>query len=366
MDCQNGFFGNVGPRIGLPRQPYLPTATPNAMTHPTDWQRLLTNRPSWLILFAVTLCTAFAATTAFADCTGRQGDRILLVSTRPVGCSTDCNRLSASSYAAERISNKWVKSDTTSLLASLNPSIPTVVYVHGNQIDASSARKRGLDVYRCLTRSACDERPIQFVVFSWASTKVPGLLRDYREKAARTRPVAAQLAWVVNQVPEGAPVGILGYSYGARVSSGAAHLLAGGALNGLRLCETSLKRPMRAVFLAAAEDACWIAPGRYHGMALYQLDSLLVTCNPKDPAMKFYKFVSKISKPTALGYTGPKGLTAGISSQVRTINVSSSVGRSHDLYRYLNATGVMRATWRRLTFSDLPTASEPTLAMANK
>ena len=336
------------------------------MTHSSDWQRLISNQSSWLVLLLGILCTSLSTSAAFADCAGRVADRILLVSTRPVGCSTDCSCLSANSYAAEKILNKWVEKDATLLLASLDPSIPTVVYVHGNQIDANGARKRGLDVYRCLTRFACDERPIQFVVFSWASTKVPGLLRDYREKAARTRPVAAQLAWVVNQVPEGAPVGVIGYSYGARVSSGAAHLLAGGSLNGLQLCETTLKRPMRAVFLAAAEDACWIAPGRYHGMAMYQLDSLLVTCNPKDPAMRFYKFVSKTGKPTALGYAGPKGLTAGMSSQVRTFNVSGSVGRSHDLYRYLNASGVMRATWRRLTFSDLPASNEPTLALASK
>ncbi len=364
MDCQNGFLGMPVQEVDFPVS-LLSTATRLSMTHISyKHGRTKGSQAKWFVILAIVAITSLTAPSAFADCAGREGDRIFLVSTRPVGCSTSITQLENQSYAAERISKQWIKSEPNSLLNSLDPNTPTIVYVHGNQVDSTSARQRGMDVYRCLTRSACDDRPIQFVIFSWAASKVPGFLRDFREKASRTRPVAAQLAWVVNRIPEGAPVGILGYSYGARVSSGAAHLLAGGSMNGLRFCEKSLTRPMRAVFLAAAEDACWIAPGNYHGLALYQLDSLLLTCNPKDPAMRFYKFVSKTGKPTALGYAGPRGLSSDISSQVRTVNVSNSVGRSHDLYRYLNASGIMRSAWRRLSFSDVPSDAKPTLAMA--
>ncbi|WP_146446797.1 hypothetical protein [Botrimarina colliarenosi] len=277
------------------------------------------------------------------------------MSTRPAGCSTDAARVAQGVEASERIDGRWNASPFDSLMESLDPTRPIVVYVHGNQITASAARQRGLDVYRHLVGCAEDERPIQFVIFSWCSDKVPGLLRDYREKAARTRPVAWQLAWVFDHLPYGSHVGLLGYSYGARVSSGAAHLMAGGSLSGLRYatdCSDCRVKSVRAVFLAAAYDACWNSPRSYHGMALERIDSLLTTINPRDPAMRFYKWVPTEANPPALGGDGPKGLTREQASRVRLLPVANTVGKSHNLYDYLAAPGVMRMAWRRLAFAD--------------
>lgn len=319
-------------------------------------------------LLAASASLAHAAPAACAPV--RLGDRVLLVSTRPVGCTTSPERMAAGVYAAELTDGgscpRWVETPFDSLMASLDPSLPVVFYVHGNQITASAARQRGRDVYRRLIRCACDERPIQFVVFSWCSDKVKGLMRDYREKAARTRPVAWQLAWVMDRLPSGARVGVLAYSYGARVASGAAHLMAGGSMSGLRYeplsgdCRACGPASIRAVFLAAAYDACWNARGRYHGMALERIDSLLVTIDRKDPAMKFFKWVSTTSDPPAMGGVGPRGLDRWQASKVSVRNVVSAVGRSHDLYDYLATPGLMRSSWRRLTFADTPLA-EPTL-----
>jgi len=243
-----------------------------------------------------------------------------------------------------------------SLFATLDPATPIVFYVHGNQINAPDARRRGLDVYRRLVRCAADGRPIQFVVFSWCSDKVPGLLKDYREKAARTRPVGWQFAWVLDRLPAGSRVGVLGYSYGARVSSGAAHLLAGGSLSGLRYSGRGGPASVRAVFLAAAYDACWNSPRAYHGRALDRIDTLLVTVNPRDPAMKFYKWVPRLADPPAMGGVGPRGLTREQASRVSLARVTGSVGKTHDLYDYLSEPGVMSRAWRRLTFADAPLA----------
>lgn len=292
----------------------------------------------------------------------RPGDRVLLLSTRPVGCSTSADRLASGAYAAERVGSSWSRTDPVGMLASIDAATPTVVYIHGNKINAADARTRGMSVYRRLTRCAGDERPLQFLIFSWVADEGPGLLRDYRRKAARTGPVGAQLAWAIDRMPEGAPVGLLGYSFGARIASGASHLLAGGSLGRLVHGE-GRPRPMRGVYLAAAMDACWLAPGRRHGMARFRLDSLLVTTNPRDPAMRLYGVIEKGYDPDALGERGPKGLDAATAAQVRTRDVSGSVGRSHDLYRYIAAPGVMQSAWRRLAFVDTSTATaEPTLA----
>lgn len=290
----------------------------------------------------------------------RAGDRVLLLSTRPVGCTTSAEKLSLGAYAAELHAGggccDWQEAPAADLLGSLDPGKPIVFYVHGNQIDPGMARRRGLDVYRRFICCARDDRPIQFVTFSWCSAKVRGPLKDYRVKAARTRPVAAQLAWVIGRLPDKAAVGLIGYSYGARVSSGAAHLLEGGSLSGLRSPERLSEKRLRAVFLAAAFDAGWLGPACYHGRAMRSFESLLVTVNPCDPAMRFYKLVPRGSDPDALGGVGPICLSADYASRITKRRVSGSVGRSHDLYAYLASPGLMRTAWDRLTFSDSPYA----------
>ncbi|QDT70765.1 hypothetical protein MalM25_37210 [Planctomycetes bacterium MalM25] len=317
------------------------------------------------LLLAVPLLALVAAADA-ADCV-RPGDRLVLVSTRPVGCTTDAERLAEGVFAAERAEGRWVATPLGEALGSLDPAQPIVFYVHGNQIETAAARRRGRHVYQRLIRCG-DDRPVQFVIFSWCSGKVPGLVKDYRVKAARTRPVAWQLAWVLDRLPSGSRVGLLGYSYGARVSSGASHLLAGGSLSGLAYpgCSACGVSSMRAVFLAGAYDACWNATRSYHGRALDKIDTLLVTLNPRDPAMRYFRFVSKHSNPTALGSFGPRGLNAEQAARVRLMPVASAVGKSHDLYDYLGAPGLMSSAWRRLTFADGETAAprEPTLASA--
>jgi hypothetical protein len=291
----------------------------------------------------------------------RPADRVILVSTRPVGCSTSSAELEsgveAQVYEHDQApcTGSWRDATLGEAIATLDPAAPIIVFIHGNQIESCDAPGVGLRVVRRLVACADDERPLQVVVFSWASGKVPGLLRDFREKAARTRPVAYHLAWLLGKLPAQAPVGMLGYSYGARVSSGAAHLIAGGSLSGVSLNEverSAAQRPLRGVFLAAAEDACWLAPGRYHGQAMESLETLLLTKNPRDPAMKYYKFVPKKPDPPALGGVGPIGLSPDARPRVVTKDVTSSVGRSHDLFDYLAAPGVASGAWRRLNFVE--------------
>jgi hypothetical protein len=114
---------------------------------------------------------------------------------------------------------------------------------------------------------------------------------------------------------------------------------------------------MRAVFLAAAYDACWNAPNAYHGLALHRIDTLLSTIDPVDPAMKFYRLVTLDKRTPAVGGVGPRGLSREQAARVKLMSVANSVGRSHDIYDYLAVPGLMRAAWRRVAFPDV--AIEP-------
>ncbi|MEM6331250.1 MAG: hypothetical protein AAF790_13505, partial [Planctomycetota bacterium] len=184
-------------------------------------------------------------------------------------------------------------------------------------------------------------------------------IRDAKEKAARTGPAGVQLAWVLNQVAPDARLGMLGYSYGARVVSGAAHLLGGGRLNGAALPNRDAlpDRPVQAVYLAAALDATWLGPRQAHGCSLRVIDSLLSSTNRRDPAMCLYPIIA-VRRHPAVGYAGPTTLSREYASKVRLRNLAGSVGRTHDMCEYMMAPGVMSAAWRRLTFADRPAAPQ--------
>ncbi len=319
-------------------------------------------------IIALTLVGMATELLAGRPCGVRPQDRITLVNTRPVGCTTNVERLAAGVRASEYMATdeegcrKWVSADAVTLLASATPDMPLVIYIHGNQIEPYQAIPTGLLAYKRLIAYAQDERPIHFLIFSWPSEKVPGLLRDYREKAARTKPVAWQFAWLVEHVPANVPMGWWGYSYGARVASGAAHMMAGGSLGRLALSNASAAdRPIHAVFFAAALDCEWLAEGRYYGRALTQIDRMLLSTNRLDPAMTYYKYVSTTSDPTPLGYAGPCCLDEARRQQITCRNVTQAVGRTHAFETYVCVSGLMARTWRSLTFAD-DAATVPALA----
>ena len=103
---------------------------------------------------------------------------------------------------------KWQPSDLSSVLT-FDPTVPTVIFVHGNQITPWDAKCEGLAVYRHLVLHACDTPRVRFIIFSWPSSRISGsLMNDVRVKAARTGPAGCQLAWLIDQLPAETPLGL--------------------------------------------------------------------------------------------------------------------------------------------------------------
>ena len=239
-------------RIVLPDDPY-----PYNSYQETNWVNHMLRQPVlWIAVLTLLLSmspTALAtavlqdkeavpsaadpAQTLVTVCGVRVNDEIVLISSRPVGCSCDAQTLQSGLRCQRCVVTKessqrhWYDVDLLEILHQNNSSVPTVVFVHGNQISAGQDKRQGLVVYRRMMSCADQNRPIRFIIFSWPSAKISGPLRDIRVKAARTRPVGCQLAWVLDQIPGDVQLGLIGYSYGARVITGALHLL-GGAIPG--------------------------------------------------------------------------------------------------------------------------------------
>lgn len=286
-------------------------------------------------------------------CNGvRLQDEIELVSTRSIGNCCDPallrSGLRVENYAIcnDAGARRWQQSDFESFL-SFDPSVTTIFFVHGNQISPSDAKNEGLMFYRRLMHYGAASPRIRVVVFSWPSSKIGGLLRDVRVKAARTTPAGCQLAYVLDQMAPETPITLYGFSFGARIVTGGLHILGGGHLGSCRLNERAHpdRQPVNIVLAAAASHAYWLGEGNYHGLALTQVNRAFFFNNCNDPAMRYYRFVTTNGNPQAMGLRGPTCLNAAQRSQIRQRDVSRSVGSQHDLNAYLCVPGWSAQVW---------------------
>ena len=283
----------------------------------------------------------------------RQQDEIVVVNTRLLCGSCDEASLRAGlrieMYAADESGRRrWQHSDLESFLA-LDPSVPTIIFVHGNRLTAYDAKCEGLAVYRRLARYDASAPRFRLVIFSWPSARIGGLLRDVRVKAVRTDPAGCQLAWLLAQMPTETPVTLVGFSYGPRIITGALHIYAGGRLGHLSLKERSYgnRAPINVVLIGSALHANWLCKGQYHGLAMTQVNRMLLLNNCRDPTMRFYHLAFKgRGRPQALGSRGPTCLSPGDWSKVEMRDLSGYVGNQHDVFRYLCAPGVLGDIWQ--------------------
>lgn len=282
----------------------------------------------------------------------RRQDEIVVVNTRSIGCTCDPNVL-RSGLVIEDFAvcddvgyRRWQPADLNRLLVA-DPSLSTIIFIHGNQISPADAKKEGLAVYRRIVNYGTQGPPVRFVIFSWPSAKVGGLLRDVRVKATRTDPAGCQLAWLIDQLPAETPITLVGFSYGARIITASLHLLAGGNLGHLALVERvhPQRPPVNAVLMSAALHAHWLGEGQYHGLALTQVNQMLLLNNCNDPAMRFYHLAFKgPGRPQALGLRGPTCVAYGQREKIQMRDVSR-YGSQHNLFLYVCAPGVAGQIW---------------------
>lgn len=264
-----------------------------------------------------------------------------LLSTRSAPPCADLDQACAH-FRAWRLGpdGQWVAAGLDALLAADDPAVPTTIYIHGNRADAQRAIQQAWPVYRCLEQDPAGRR-FRFIIWSWPADRVRGRqLTDLRLKAARSDEQSLYLAWCLDHMRADVPVNLVGYSFGARVITGALHLLGGGQVAGQSLARRSseTRRPLRAVLVAAAIGNDWLGPGQRHGLALGQVDRLLVTANACDRALKWYPWLHRRDAP-ALGRTGTAWpcLRGADAAKVEHVSLSWRVGKVHEWTAYLNA-----------------------------
>jgi len=284
-------------------------------------------------------------------CSIRPADQVWVISTRQLGCIGAID--TPPNFRVQRLlpNDSWASSSIAEFIASDDQSIPTFFVMLGNQVDAGLAVSQGMLAYRALTAGMPPDQALRFVIWSWPSDRIHGILKDVRLKAERSTTEGKYLAWTIHQLNPHTEVSVIGFSYGARIATGALHILAGGNLNGFSLTPHAGRTPLRAVLVAAGLHNYWLAEGQYHGRALEIVDSMLLINNSCDQALKRYRFVDPCTRAEALGYTGTAGWSPNY-HKVRQLDACCDLGKAHDWEMYLRspryAAQMLQATWPAL------------------
>lgn len=275
----------------------------------------------------------------------RPQDEIWVVNTR--GLST-CRCPSPQDLTVRRfVDGQWCNESTESLWTTTDAI--TTIYVHGNRIDRQWAYRHGWLVYQRIASGAKPEEKLRFVIWSWASDRVFGPIRDARLKAQKANSEGFLLGWFLSHYPPENRLSLIGYSYGARVVSSGLHVAAGGTLDGRTLPLPPQHREVHTSLLAAAMHRDGLSNSGPFCAAQQQISELLLFFNSEDPILRRYFWLDKQDRQEALGFVG--FCRRPITPLVQQINVATCVGRSHDVEKYLAASQVVsmireNALWR--------------------
>ncbi|MEO1614257.1 MAG: alpha/beta hydrolase [Planctomycetota bacterium] len=286
------------------------------------------------ILTIVLIVVAFCASGASAQSPiENSGDRVFLVSSRhlPDGY---CRASPWDALRYYQVGPRACRPMTADeYVSSIQPARPVVFYVHGNRMPSSEILRRANSV-RQQIRCRVNRPAIDWVIFSWPSSKTSLGIRDFREKADRSETDAIFLADLIRKHAErGCTIALVGYSFGARVATGSLHVLAGGVLKERHTIENPLFGANISVgLIAPALESSWLGKNGYHGLATRNMHDLTLLYNRRDAVLKRYWLLEKVRRETALGFSGPTCFAPrfdGSRLPVRSRDCSPSVKLRH-------------------------------------
>jgi len=227
--------------------------------------------------------------------------------------------------------NRWVRSDAEEALPTNGTGILTIIYVHGNFMERNNALERVRIVDRYLREQT--DRPFRLLMLSWPSQKESKPLRDVLVNAESAECEALYFAWMLQRLRNEPQVSLLGFSFGARAVTGGLHLDAGGAIPGFVGPPMPNKDPTmkyRVGLVAPAMDRNWIEKNGKHQLAMTHVESMVNLYNSKDPILRRFRFIDRLSSPIAAGFAGFVGISAFADPRVTTPLTGQSRIRQYD------------------------------------
>ena len=259
--------------------------------------------------------------------------------------------------------NRWLRSNVEDALPSGGTGLLTIIYVHGNFMERNSALERVRIVDRYLREQT--DRPYRLLMLSWPSQREKKPLRDALSNAESAECESLYLAWMLQRLRNEPQVSILGFSFGARTVTGGLHLDAGGVIPGFAPTPstnipTFLK--YRVGLVAPALDRNWIERNGRHQLALSHVDSLVNLYNSRDPILRRFRFLDRLSRPIAAGFSGFTGIEALADprattpltgqSRIRQYDCGSIIGTTHSEKSYYGECPYFRSMIQHLLWKN--------------
>ncbi|MFN7732503.1 MAG: hypothetical protein ACK5OB_11415 [Pirellula sp.] len=218
-----------------------------------------------------------------------------------------------------------------------------IFYVHGNFMERNNSLQRVRIIDGYLRRRA--HRSYRLIMLSWPSQPEPHPYRNVLENAEGAEDQSLYLAWLLEQLGDRSQVSLLGFSFGGRTVTGALHLVSGGTIPGLSHSHASGTPDLRSIYrvglVAPAVDRTWLSPTGRHRHALDRVDGLVNLYNSSDPVLRRFRFLDRMSRPIAAGFTGFESLanpriTEPLAGQpaIRQYDCSQAVGNTHSERTY--------------------------------
>ncbi len=261
---------------------------------------------------------------------------------------------------------QWMRSDIETVLPTSGTGVLTIVYVHGNFMERTNALERVRIIDQYLTSQT--DRPYRLIMLSWPSQREKRPLRDAVSNAEGAECQSLYLAWMLQRLRNESQLSVLGFSYGARAVTGALHLDAGGSIPGyaaVPIPRHDGELNYRLGLVAPALDRNWIESHGRHGLALSHVESMINLYNSRDPILRRFRFIDRLSRPIAAGFAGFAGLTgmegfadpratsplAG-QSRIQQFDCGAVIGTTHSEKSYYGECPYFRSMIKHLLWQD--------------
>lgn len=241
--------------------------------------------------------------------------------------------------------NRWSRTNVEEALPIGGTGMLTIIYVHGNFMDRNNALERVHIVNEYLKAQA--DRPFRLLMLSWPSQREKKPLRDVVSNAESAECQSLYVAWMLQRLRSESQVSMLGFSFGARAVTGGLHLDAGGVIPGyasspMPIQDASMR--YRLGLVAPALDRNWMEANGRHQLAMSHVESMVNLYNSRDPILRRFRFIDRLSRPIAAGFAGFTGLEALADprattpligqSRIRQYDCGSRIGTTHSEKNY--------------------------------
>ena len=259
--------------------------------------------------------------------------------------------------------SRWVRSDVDDALPTSGTGVLTIIYVHGNFMERNNALERVRIVDRYLKEQT--DRPYRLLMLSWPSQRESKPLRDVFANAESAECQALYFAWMLQRLRSEPQVSLLGFSFGARAVTGGLHLEAGGTIPGFMthpMPNTDSSMKYRVGLVAPAMDRNWIERNGKHQLAMTHVESMVNLYNSKDPILRRFRFLDRLSRPIAAGFAGFTGIAAladprvtaplAGQSRIQQYDCGSVIGTTHSEKSYYGECPYFRKVIQHLLWKE--------------